>query len=237
MIVSHDHRFIFVKTRKTAGTSIEVVLSGLAGADAIVTPVQPPEPGHEPRNWRRVFNPVPELWDRYRRQEPSLEARPASATLVDLRRRWAFRNHLPASLIRARLGGKAWDQYYTFCFERNPWDKVVSWFFYTTRNEPDPPPFERWALQAALPSDWNRYTLGGRPAVDFVGRFESLDDDLRRAMQHVGLLSIPDLPRAKGARRDPRAETPITGAVDARIREVFAREIEHFGYSRPAALA
>jgi hypothetical protein len=234
VIVSHEHRFIFVKTRKTAGTSIEVALSDLAGADAIVTPVQPPEPGHQPRNWRRLFNPLPELRERYLRHEPSLAARPATATVRDLRRRWAFRNHLPASLIRARLGRGTWEGYYTFCFERNPWDKVVSWYFYTTRNDPEPPRFEEWALHAALPSDWNRYTLEGRIAVDFIGRFEALNADLRRALQHVGVDAVPELPHAKGARRGARAATPMTDAVDARIRDVFAREIEQFGYSRPA---
>lgn len=38
MIISHQHRFIFVKTLKTAGTSIEVFLSGLCGRDDVVTP-------------------------------------------------------------------------------------------------------------------------------------------------------------------------------------------------------
>jgi hypothetical protein len=39
VIVDHEHKFIFVKTRKTAGTSVEVFLAPLLGADAIVTPV------------------------------------------------------------------------------------------------------------------------------------------------------------------------------------------------------
>jgi hypothetical protein len=38
MIVSHRHRFVFVTTRKTAGSSIEAALSPLAGPDAVVTP-------------------------------------------------------------------------------------------------------------------------------------------------------------------------------------------------------
>jgi hypothetical protein len=237
VIVSHEHRFVFVKTRKTAGTSIEVALSGLAGPDAIVTPVQPPEPHHEPRHWRRLFNPVPELTERYVRHEPSLANRSLLTTATDLRRRWAFRNHLPASLIQARLGRRRWSEYFTFCFERNPWDKVVSWYFYSTRNEERPPPFEEWALRAPLPSDWNRYTFGGRVAVDFVGRFESLEDDLSHALARVGITDAPSLPRAKGQIRDERAATPITPEVDARIRDVFAREIEQFGYTRPATLA
>lgn len=50
MIVSHEHRFVFVKTMKTAGTAIEVLLARHAGPDAIVGVLNPPVPGHEPRN-------------------------------------------------------------------------------------------------------------------------------------------------------------------------------------------
>jgi hypothetical protein len=39
MIVSHRHKFIFLKTKKTAGTSIELALSELAGPEDIVTPL------------------------------------------------------------------------------------------------------------------------------------------------------------------------------------------------------
>ena len=39
MIVSHEHKFIFLKTKKTAGTSIELALSQLCGPDDIITPL------------------------------------------------------------------------------------------------------------------------------------------------------------------------------------------------------
>ncbi|MEO0513139.1 MAG: sulfotransferase family 2 domain-containing protein [Planctomycetota bacterium] len=50
MIVSHRHRFIFIKTEKTAGTSIEVHLSRHCGPEDIVTAFGSGEEGHEPRN-------------------------------------------------------------------------------------------------------------------------------------------------------------------------------------------
>ena len=37
MILSHEHRFIFLKTRKTAGTSIEIALSKFCGDKDIIT--------------------------------------------------------------------------------------------------------------------------------------------------------------------------------------------------------
>ena len=39
MILSHKHQFIFIKTNKTAGTSIEIALSSICGEDDIITPI------------------------------------------------------------------------------------------------------------------------------------------------------------------------------------------------------
>ena len=48
MIISHKYRFIFVKTRKTAGTSVEAYLSQHCGDSDVLTPIHPPLPGHVP---------------------------------------------------------------------------------------------------------------------------------------------------------------------------------------------
>ena len=38
MIISHEHKFIFLKTKKTAGTAIEAALSELCGPSCVITP-------------------------------------------------------------------------------------------------------------------------------------------------------------------------------------------------------
>ncbi len=53
-IVSFAHGFVFVKTHKTAGTSLEVHLAAQCGPDDVVTPINPPSSSHEPRNYRRA---------------------------------------------------------------------------------------------------------------------------------------------------------------------------------------
>jgi hypothetical protein len=58
MIVSHEHKFIFLKTKKTAGTSIELALNALCGPDDVITPLTTidealREGKRGARNWRR----------------------------------------------------------------------------------------------------------------------------------------------------------------------------------------
>ena len=57
MIVSHEHKFIFLKTKKTAGTSIELALSQLCGPDDVITPLTEIDEalrasGRGAQNWR-----------------------------------------------------------------------------------------------------------------------------------------------------------------------------------------
>ncbi len=49
-VISFQHRFVFIKTQKTAGTSIEIDLAGHLGPDAVITAVEPAVKGHDPRN-------------------------------------------------------------------------------------------------------------------------------------------------------------------------------------------
>src|SRR5919106_3187962 len=93
MIISHKYKFIFIKTGKTAGTSIEVFLSQHCGADDVVTPIFPHVEPHKPRNFSGYFNPVRELyWSR---------GKGIRKTFSDVIKKRRFYNHLPAIKVRS----------------------------------------------------------------------------------------------------------------------------------------
>jgi hypothetical protein len=228
LIISHQHRFIFVKTRKTAGTSVEVLLARIAGDDAVVTPIWPEVDGHVPRNFMRLDNPIRSAVLRRRQQQ---------LTGND-REHLAYFNHISARNIRRRLGRRRWHSYYTFCFDRNPWDKVISEYFWRQGNGKFGGSLRDYVLTSDLPSDFDKYSLdGSTPGVDFVGRYENLEGDLRHALDTIGLRDVDvALTREKGNYRPRTTETDtrFDDDMNGRVAQVFAREIATLGYRAPA---
>jgi len=228
MIVCHEYKFIFLKTRKTAGTSVEVALSRLCEPGDIVTPISPKDeplrgPQNGPRGHRGRFNPLPELF---------VPGTDLTRTIRDAWRGRKFFNHMTAAQARNRLPRETWEGYFKFCFERNPWDKMVSLFHWENRGKDVPRTFQQFIDEGQLRSDLPVYTLGGEMAVDFVGRYESLQDDLNQVATKLGIKADLTLPRAKGEhRKDPRPYRDVYNDTQrARIASEFAKEIALFDY-------
>jgi hypothetical protein len=229
VIVSHRYRLIFVKTRKTAGTSIETYLSKRCAPDDVVSIVKPPEPGHEPRNYRGFFNPLPEIL--------ASGGRLAVRTLWQLVRRRRFLGMLPAFVVRGRVPRAVWEGYYKFAVDRNPWDKIVSAYWFQTRERGVRMEFDAF-LASDRPrglSDHRMYTdpRSGELLVDRVLRFESLDRELGEVFERCGVPWEGRLSeRAKGGyRKDRRPYQELyDDAGRERVERIFAREIELLGY-------
>ena len=111
---------------------------------------------------------------------------------------------MSARLARDAVGADAWRDYFTFAIERNPWDAVVSLYYWKYKDRDELPDFdtyvsEEWIEQLA--NNRRMYRIRGRLAVDRVLRYEHLDTELAEVWDHLGLPGEPDLPRAKGHAR------------------------------------
>jgi hypothetical protein len=227
VIVSHRHRLIFLKTRKTAGTSIEIGLSKFCGPADIITRDTAADqalrdalgyPG--PQNEYGIGFADYRLGD-WRR-------------LLLRRQRARFKNHMPAERVRVLVGATVWRDYYKVCVERNPWDKAVSLYYWRTRDQ-SPRPTLLSFLQSVAPhalSNYRIYAATDGVLVDHVIRYEQLAGELETLRERLGLPEPIELPRAKAAHRPPAAHySTLVGAAErAIVDRVCAREIALFGY-------
>ena len=240
MIISHRHKFIFLKPQKVAGTSVEVALAQHCGEDDIVTPIG-------------AFNPD---WDEDRYAHPGKE--------------WpGYDRHATLKGVRKRLGQELWDAYFKFAITRNPWDLVVSQYHWATRRDQgavgrslkqfwtspvgvrrnfrtlgsslarnflrmDVVTFEffvRHMLRFGEPNDPFYFDRSGSIGLDFLIRYEDLQNDYTSVCERIGLPTSA-LPSLKTKSRQERRH--YSTYYDDRTRELVAkmyhRHLEHFGY-------
>ena len=224
MIVSHAHRFIFLKTKKAAGSSTELALSALCGPDDIIPPLRKHEGlrrGEGPRNWQR--GGPSRVW----RQLVGVKLLGKRPDRID------YHPHMSASELRAAIGKTCWNAYFKFVVERNPWDRQVSyWQFSRTKaNAPDMSLRDSLKLPQARLKNPKYYMIDDELVVDHVIRYEYLAADLAAVMSHLGLGNALELPRANGAYRQ---SGDYRDHFDAETRDwvaaAYKTEIDLFGY-------
>ena len=180
MIFLPDKNILFLKAKKVAGTSFEIALSQFAGKHAIITPIsESDESTRKEKGFRGAQN--------YRDQssENSLKKRVSvlfdkEATTKNSNRK-KYYNHMSAKEVRDNLGKNVFDGAFKISIARNPFDKLVSQYFFSTRMDSEPPDFITWVRQnpSALNDNDAQYFIGRESVVDFFIRYEHIGDDLR----------------------------------------------------------
>ncbi len=233
MLVSHRKKFIYLKTVKTASTSVESFF----------------EPDCMPAGtWHLdVFRPETVSADGivgYRgvKQRKWFGLR---------RRRWF--DHMPAKLVKRQLPADVWDSYFKFCVIRNPFEKVVSAFHFFQWMEtrglhkmsvgPAVSEIERFRQWVAVDVGKKRtildracYTIGDEVCVDYFIRYENLQHDVdevsKRLEIETGERELPNLVSRQRASQSPIAEyyDPATRKI---VEQVFDFELRYFDYQFP----
>lgn len=230
MIISHKHRFIFVKTQKTAGTSIETFLSQYCGNGDIVTPFGKTVDQHVPRNYQGYFNPIPELF--------LTRGKGRKKTLEQLLRKERFYSHIPAYKIRARIRKNIWNSYFKFCVERNPWDKTLSHYYFIKRKEKyrHISSLDQYLAEGNSCLNYHLYTDYHNPRVVLVDRIIKYENLMEQLGEVFNMLSIPFNNslnvRAKGEYRTNRRHyrDVLTEGQIKIIQEIYKKEIFMHGY-------
>jgi hypothetical protein len=201
MIVSHKHKFIFVKTKKTAGSTLEALLYPYLGQEDYCT--------GSTRDGTPPLNTPPDT-----------------------------NGHLTWQGIR-HVFPEAWNDYFKFTIERNPWDKCVSSYYWHQKIKPDQfanMPFEDYIMTCTmLPVDWLNYAQGDMIAVDKVYKYEEMWEMYSDLNERFGF----DIKQEQtyntrmkaGIRKNDDYRTMYNDKTIARVAELFKHEIDLLGYS------
>ena len=231
MIISHKHKFIFLKTEKTAGTSIEIALSKICGSDDIITPISKPDELYRKvlgfRGAQNYKFPV----SSYKTKQFSALFQSKSVRKTKL----GFYNHISASEAKKHLSKVVWKDYFKFCFERNPFDKFVSWYHWRNKEGKYPSmrafieSGEAFAIKAA-----DVYSPNGVLEVDKIYKFEALDEaiaDLNERFHLAGALALPDRKTKERSEKKVSYRMELTDFEIEWIKHAYLKEIVHLGYA------
>jgi len=221
-VISYKHKFVFVHIPKTAGTSIS----------------------------RRLFRE--EHFSLYKavKKVKFISNYLFTCQLYALLFTPDLHKHAKAREIRSVVGEKVWNDFYTFAFVRNPWDLMVSsykWWLQKANIWPhlkeDIDNIKKMdGFNSFIRSDYGRKMLNeqygniydwisdekGQIMLDYVGRFENLEEDFYSISEEIGL-PVKELPRVNVTNRDHYREyyDDYTKSI---VEERFHKTIKLFDY-------
>jgi len=148
--------------------------------------------------------------------------------------KYKIKKHSTLSEYRDALGDKQFRNLYKFTCVRNPWDRMVSYYFTPTQNLEtcNRQKFRGIISKAASVADYLR--LGDDDPdpfgnVDYLMRFENLTDDFRTVCGQLEI-SPPTLPQYNRSSREHYSKY-YNDELRELVRTQFAAEIERFGYT------
>jgi hypothetical protein len=228
MIISHKHKFIFIKTNKTAGTSVEIALSKICGENDILTPLSPEDERYRKQlGYRTAQN--------YLFPITSYNINDIKNLFLNNSPKNKFFNHISAKKIKKRIGSIIWDNYFKFCFERNPWDRVLSLYYWRHKSEPRPCLFDfinSNVIYSLKNKGYKLYTINDRIVVDTVLFYENIDNEIEKIKQILNIKENIILPKAKSSYRVDRRsyKEVLDDRMRDRIAMIFEKEINLYGY-------
>ncbi|WP_157966305.1 sulfotransferase family 2 domain-containing protein [Oceanibium sediminis] len=218
VLVSHRHKFIYLKTKKTASTSVE----------AFFEPYCLDEPLAE----------VAEYRDEHIGTAGIVGARRGRAKRAEA----TWHAHMSAWDAFRALGPRRWFSYFKFTTIRNPFEKAVSEFHYVHRKDTGllsspldtrRAAFETWLRTKRPLTDRYIYAIAGKPVVQDVIRFERLSADIARVAKHLHLgAEGRAVPRFKSGGNSPKEpyQAYYSDATRALVAKAYAPEIARYGY-------
>ncbi len=145
-----------------------------------------------------------------------------------------IKKHSTLAEYRDALENEQFRSLYKFSCVRNPWDRMVSYYFTPTQSPEtwDRKKFRKMISKLVSVADYLRLDQDDEDPftnVDYIMRFENLAEDFRTVCGKVGI-SAATLPRYNRSNREHYSKY-YDDELRELVRTQFAAEIERFGYT------
>ena len=171
MILNHKYKFIFIKSFKTAGTSLEIALSKFCDNKDIITPIVKED---EKLRLKLNFTP-PQNYE-------------------------GMREHMSATEIKNKIGSELFNDFFKFVVIRHPYEQAISAYYWHNESKKKekkfflfkkkPISFDKFfkrKIHHIFEDEINRYYENGKVLTDQFVRYENIKDDLTKVSETLKL--------------------------------------------------
>jgi len=163
MIISHQKKFIFVHTYKTAGTTIKSELLQYSRyRERLISTVY----------LKYFIYLINQIFDSGKNGNKWISGVP---------------KHASASEICEYIGEDKFNEYFKFSFVRNPFDWLVSLYSYMYSQKMEFGDFLKKVERDNYPTQSSFLLIDSEIAMDYVGKVESIDYDFQKIRERIGL--------------------------------------------------
>jgi len=200
MIINHKYKFIFIKNVKTAGTTIEFILSKICYENDIVTPseenlkllynyqlatnyLDPTKPYKNKMNFKNIFLNFKSLL-----KDILFKKKVIYKPLLE--ENILYYNHFPAKDLKKKIEEKIFTEYFKFCVVRDPYNQILSMYYNDVNYHNEKLNFEDWLkrkgkdgimrVESFFKSSIGIITENKNLILDKYIKYENLTDELEK---------------------------------------------------------
>lgn len=183
VLISHRYKFIYIKNIKVAGTSVESFFEKYCI-----------NPNIEYVKTQRINTKISKYG--------LIGFRGIESDKKKFKNTLGFTNHMGCKGLKNKIPPNIYNNYIKFCVIRNPYDKMVSKYFFS-KSELS---FKEFCKKAKC-VNINRYTINGKNQCNILIRFENLKEDIIKICKILGIKDYDidnDLPNYKSQNRNEK---------------------------------